>query len=425
MKHIQFFILALIFSTLTACGGGSDGFGGGTSTPPAEETPPPGSSETPPQPEAPPQISDDHTINISIPEANAITQLEDEASGIYSYVGSLTVTDRNGDPVPAGTTVHLDIIDTIKARGFLDSISGNTLNDNNPSLVNGALGFNEAYIMRNGMAHFIGANDLVLLTNNADYLDQNRFIADPAVIADAVLANSIQVTTAYSQVYPTGPYTAGSTSYVIGSSEMGIKIHGIDPSDATITYPALTITDTNGVGRFRIEYPAKASTIHLGCGITAIDERFLQADEVTPDRAGDVYMVARLEANDAVTAVVSEGVCYHSIAPWTLTAIPQAVIAGNGTFNRTIIAEDAGLINLPYISIGAMAAVTTRTVTDPGPPEILSPITITATGCTTSFNGSGECVAQIVVSGGVSGDAGEVTFYNGTTTTETIQISIP
>lgn len=428
MKRTKVILLAMIFGILAACGGGNEGYGGGSGTPPGE-TPPPGGQEVEIPPPPPGETSADYAISISIPETDAIRKLPGDAAGVYSLTGTLTVTDRNGNPVPAGTVVNLDVIDTIKAIGTInhadanENITGTTLIDSNPTLANGTtpITFESAFVMRDGSPRMIDANDLVLLTNNAFQTDMNRFISDAA---GAITGNTITVSSGYSANYATSIFANPAhfdpteTSYLIGSSEMGIKIHGIDPKDSAVTTPALAQTDKNGIAKFRIEYPANSGTIHMGCSVFN-DERFDVAGSAS------VYMVARLDDNDTVTTLEHDQLCYKSILPWSLTIVPQATIAGNGNFYFEITVEDAEKVNLPYIEIDAMSAVTTRAEISPGPPPVVSNIDIQATGCISSFDGTGTCTATITVTNGISGDTGEVTFYSGTAKAETIQIKIP
>lgn len=366
-------ILPGLYMSLSSCGGGAgftnDGTGGG-------------------------QVGAEYNIVVSYPSDEAITKLENEAGGVYSMSGTILVTDRNGNPPPKGTIVHLDAIDTIKATGNLDTISGAVLTDANPTLADGtATTFTTASVDRDGSAKSIQENDLVLLTNNADQADKYRVVS-------TVLANSITMRSDYSQSYPTTIYAAGTTSYVIGSSDIGVKVHGIDP-DNDDNLGAFTKTDVSGIGKFRLEYPANIDTIYVGCaGIPAIDTRY----DVT--NSADVYVIARLSGN-AVATVDTQG-CFFAVAPRTITITPPDI---SGTTTVSVTVEDAHNVGLPFVTFNPTAVITTDTGVA---------VTVTPAACSTLVGGVASCTITI---GGTAdtGDAADIYF----TDTDTVTFTAP
>jgi len=340
------------------------------------------------------QTTADYTIAVSYPNTDAITKLDDEAGGVYSMSGSVVVTDRNGNPAPEGTIVHLDVTDTIKARGTIaggDSLSSTTLTDTNPLLANigvpTATTFDVAGVTRNGAFRGIGGGDLVLLTSASDAEDKNRSVS---TAANSFTANTITVSSTYTKAYPNATYASGTTNYVVASSELGAKVHGIHYKTSA-KLGAYTNVDETGVGKFRIEYPANANTINVGCFASGVDTRYEADSAVT-------YVIARL-GNGEVT-VVDTQFCFFSIADSVLTASPENV--GVSGTSVTLSLLDAERVSLPFRAVTASVVATAGTVTASGCTTVVggictSTITCTSPGAATVTYSSGVASADVTV----------------------------
>lgn len=339
------------------------------------------------------QVNAAYTIAISVPQTNAITQLEGEAAGFYSVVGAAIVTDRNGNPAPDGTIVHLDAIDTIIATGTADSMTGTAFSDSAPTLADGTgTSFTTAAVSRDGAQRFIQKDDLVLIVDGADSVDKNQVVAN-----NPSSMTSLDVTRTYSRTYPSSVYT--TSSYVIGQSLMGVSLVGVDEGGTKT--PGIAKTK-DGIAGFRMEYPANNRTIHLGCsGVPAIDTRF------SPVGSADVYVVARLDDHRVTT--ISDQFCFYSMLDVSLTAVPTDLSA---TGSVTLTAKDDGGIALPYTTLTPSVAID-------------GTLAVTASSCTTVAL-TGRCVSTITVAGGASGDSATVTYTDssGTGTAE-VTVTVP
>ncbi|MDH5179965.1 MAG: hypothetical protein OEZ39_19240 [Gammaproteobacteria bacterium] len=355
-------ISGLLFG-LTSCGGGGGGFTGDGI----------GAG----------QITGEYNIEISYPNSEAITKLQSEAGGFYSMSGAVLVTDRNGNPPPKGSIIHLDAIDTIKAFGLLDNITGAVITDANPTLADGsATFFNTAKVIRDFSDRYIEANDIVLLVNNADPADKVRFIK-------SITANTITTTSSYSQVYP-GKYAAGTTTYLIGSSDIGVKINGIDPDEPTKKLGAFTKTDISGIGKFRIEYPARPDTIFVGS--IAGDTRY----DVTG--SADVFIIAR--SSDNSVATIDGSFAFAAIKDLQLSANPTT-LGGNANIRLTL--TDKEFLLLPYMTITASSS-------DSGVVTVDGAATSTCVTDDTSLLGEYGICEIAVVCTGAAGETATIDF---------------
>lgn len=102
------------------------------------------------------RINNAHSIVLTYPITESIENL---GGGVYKRIGKAIVTDREGNPVPDGTKVYFNIIDSIFAKGTIssndgDSIADTVLTDNNPTMADGTLTtFDTAYVIRNEAYH--------------------------------------------------------------------------------------------------------------------------------------------------------------------------------------------------------------------------------------------------------------------------------
>jgi len=325
-----------------------------------------------------------HTIVVSI----ARRSISNEELGFYRISGKAIVTDSEGNAIP-----NVTIGDNAG-----EYISGNTIYDLNPTLGDGTTptGFDSAYIIRNNAYRFIQPGDHILMTGLADEEDKRRYV-DSSVLSN----NLVHSATTYSQQLPNTIYP--TLDYIIGSSNLGVKISGIS---GTADY---AITDANGIAEFNIIYPAKTETIRTGCSLAQglVDERHLPFGSSNRN-----YIVAWV--NDSVTTV-STDFCFGFFADGSIEASPASV---SQTTQVTIIRRDNesdgdGVI-LPYYPIS-------WSTSDAG-------ISVTVIDGALDSNGNwytpmnGKMVVEISAP---SGTAGDVVFDGGEGKTATVSVAIP
>ena len=356
------FILAPAFLLLSACGG-TEGCAPDGGRPLADPTQ---------NQDTCAQTGTTANIAITYPAAGSIEQLLDTSgfpTGVYSFSGSVVVTDKNGNSVPDGTLVQLDVIDSVLAQGTIaagDSITGTTFTDSNPTITDdlgiGAADFTTAHVNEKGASYFIDSESLVILTSAADRQDQVRLVS-------AKTANTITVSSAYNSTYPNTTYPSGLTNYIVGRTTLGMKVVGYDPETGETT-DSFTRTKA-GIGSFRIEYPANANTIRVGCGdgvtttaIPSIDTRYPTLN------TRDVWVRATAADNDAIT-VADDTACFYHILPQGFTTIAAKQGAGN-TYTHTIRLTDANNVGLPFYVI---------------PPAVSGGVVTIADTCITTLDG--------------------------------------
>lgn len=357
MKIVWAISVALLGLLMANCGGGNGGGFTGT-----------GSVGN---------IGAPYTVAMSFPKSNAVTQLTGELAGYYSRVGTAVVTDQNGNAVKDGTTVQLDAIDSIKAIGTIgaaDSLTGSTLNDGDPTLADGTAPSNGGLFTTAGFTtretkefQAIKNGDIVLLTG-ADASDQVRYV-------NAVLGTtSVSVTAPYNNTYPNTTYSAGTTTYVIGNSAIGVLVYGVDPNGGNDTRGYGTTKD--GLVKFRVAYPANDNTMLVGCfNPASTDTRYS-----TPAGYARTYVVA--SAGGRVSTWTGN-FCFGGMASYTLTANPSTIYKNNDTV--TLVLRDANGYVLPFQTVSAYAGASTA-----GP--------ISATSCTT--DAAGTCTSTMTCGGG-------------------------
>lgn len=319
-----------------------------------------------------------NTLAIAIGGDGSIEQLDGDSAAVYSRFGSAFVTDQNGDPVPDGTYVQLDVFDTLFARGIIaagDTISGSLLTDN--ALIfqgNGTTPttLTTAVVDRgNDPSLTIKAGDLVLLRNAAKS-DRIRYVV-------STTANSITVDAPYVNTYPSALYP--NADYLVGRALVGTKIHGFDNDSGDKT---LGLGQTlNGLANFRFEYPNSI----LGYGVNAVanDVRF------SPLGSTEVWLVAN------VGGIVGdiERVVFAGIAPLSITVDPPVIDASQ---NVEVTLIDTNSNTIPFTPISAAAD---------------DPANVSATGCTTDAFGDCTSAVNRVASGTITysggGGSGDLT----------------
>jgi len=343
-----------------------------------------------------------HTIVISSPYTNAI---QNKGGGIYKFIATATVTDCEGNAVPDGTRINLNVIDTIIAEGTInaadnDSISGTTLIDINPLKGNStdATAFDTASVTRNDKQRFIKPGDHVLLFN-ADEADKIR------TVVSVNGATSITVDRPYHNNYPNAVYDESAvfktTGYVIGASLNGAKVRGVDANGNEVENYSVT---KEGKATFYMEYPADALTILNGCYNDYLPPYYADRPSTPIDTRyeplGSSHSIMIAHVNDNVTAVDASHFCFKFIAPPELTALPNSDIV-DGSIVTVKVVDGGDKIPLPFVRVGYVGGGTAGSSASPVPP---------ATELRT--NAFGEVSAVISVSGN-SGDSGTGTFIYG------------
>lgn len=316
-----------------------------------------------------------HALSISYPNIDAINQLDGGGAGIYSYKGSILVTDQNGNAVADDTIVQLDVFDTLIVRGTIaagDTISGSIITDN-AGIVQGddttATTINTAVVTRNlDISRGVQVGDLVLLINAATS-DRIRYVA-------STTANSITVNTPYNNTYPSALYPAAQ--YLVGQALIPASVLGTDPDDETLKTRGVSKT-RNGVAAFRLEYPNN----RLGYGNTF---SYTGDTRELPFGSASVWVVANVGGSVATASPIS----FPGIAPGQILISPGVI---PGSQNVTITVLDANNGIMAFTAVGAGSG--------PGG---------SGPGCVTDEDG--QCDSFVTV----SGTAGTITYSIGTAT---------
>lgn len=377
MNKLQIITISFMFTALAGCGGGgTDG-------------PPPGSSVNANPPAA---------ISVTFP----VTGIQNLGAGVYERIGSVVVTDQDGNPVPDGTRINLNVIDSVMAVGTItptDTISGPVVTDNDlPLLADGVTptSMDAAYVQRGGTYRFIEPNDLILLFNAADADKVRRVASKP-------LTNTqLDVTSSYTLTYPNATFDGVTIipSYIIGASLLGANVNG---AGGTVGY---TIT-SGGVGQFTITYPADIDHINTSCGNSLIDTRSL------PLGSAKTYFVAAA-AEDSSVVTIDQSFCFSPIAGGTIELSADALSA-SGLVTGTL--RDGGdSVPIPFAVVTASAATVGGTVTA----DVEG--AATATYITDAF---GQFVSNIGVTPGGTGDTAIVTFKGNRGAIATVDITSP
>ncbi len=414
MKRSKLIFLAMIFNSLTACGGGDEGYGSSGTNPAGDGEVPTGEGTTPPE-----EITIGSVV-ITRPNASLV-DLED---GTYKIMYTIMVRDQDGSPATNGVRVDLQVVDTVLAMGTITDAAGNpdTASGTNltiPSVVqtddtpgtladNPAADLTTAFVTRPGLAggsiRMIQANDLVIMTGpgeevvmaggpelgQVDSRDVVRTVASVPTISDQLTVNSL-----YNATYP----NYGGTNYYIAASTVGAGITGED-SEAVPTQSHTVTTDSLGTAKVWVTYPADLEHIHLGCAPDQLDDR------LSPMGSSKPMFVATAGGISNVRPF-----CFNSKAGYQLSALPTAITNGG---HVTVCVRDGGNgggVRIPYTSVGfgsAGDAVTTITGFDAGTPSIggLPPVG-------TAYTDVIGCIGFDIAVAGNPGDAGTFTVYAG------------
>lgn len=391
--------LALLFTGLIGLGlagcGGEEAF----TTPGTTDTGTDG-GDTTGTPSVPPVTGTPKEISFSWPQSDAITNV---GAGVYRRIGSVLVTDEDGNAVPDGTEVYLNVVDSILAQGTIttgggDSITGSVLTDNGVTLGNGitTTGFDTAWVYRNDTYRLIEPGDMLMLIG-AETDDKVRAVSTATLTATTVGADAV-----YVNAYPNAIYTSGETSFLVGASTFAANVAGVDSAGTLSAGVAATV---NGVANFQITYPANPDTILTGCGgVPAVDTR------AAPTGSADVYVTARV-AGSTVSAV-SDDFCFNYIAGGPITVIPKALSATSTVFLSVYDGDDGFAV--PFQSI-------TASVTG-----ISGGASVTAT--TPVYAGASTVATSTITVAGTSGGKATVVYswYNGSAVvTAEVAVTVP
>lgn len=315
------------------------------------------------------------------------------ANGSYSLIVSALATDRQGNPVPAGTVVRFGAIDS-PISGYPDQGSGSFLiggNDGNPqesgTLFTSQTGCFTGFIRTTtprcsstGPGERAGPGDTLLTFG--DLVPGNRDLESARTVANVNSATSLNLSVPFNRNDDSGNSVDSGAiiPYVIGrATDVAIRDQGqiALPGDNNGNVGTLGITDRDGVASALLTYPVaklgKATYIYA------------QSDGVGFN--GQVKKVTDIQ-----------GIALPGVAPAELTVNPEE-IPGNATAFVTICIIDKfnsplqGIfINYSFIGLPVGAQ---GTVDGNG-----------ASGRTDNATGPSGCVVAQVVTTGLGGTGG-------------------
>ncbi|MEO5331523.1 MAG: hypothetical protein H7839_05820 [Magnetococcus sp. YQC-5] len=348
-----------------------------------------------------------HNITLSEANKDGIVNLKDFGKGgVYCRLGSALVTDRYGNAVPDGTTISLNLLDTVLARGTTGSITAN-----DPNLTDQAAAFNTAEVSLSGVARKIQPGDQVLIEKSVTAQNRRRFVSSWPNTATSLPTNASYID------------SANGLTYYVGASLFGGAIHGFsgiigcDPSQLTTGMA----TTTGGIAPIRVTYPANTDTIQLGClNYDRVTDLYPDIDRRFPNRSGQVLLVAAVNDVNDVSAsgatVVTKGkFCYSAAAPAVITAFPGAM-SQSGSFS--ILLKDDGAIPIPYVNV-----VCTSSKSNDISNALNISISSTNPIMTDAF-GVATFTATITGGGGATPDTGTIAC-TGFGTATTISVTVP
>lgn len=313
-----------------------------------------------------------HNITLSEAYKDGIINMKDFGrGGVYCLLGSALVTDRYGNAVPDGTTISLNLIDTVlssKTTGSITTSSVDLTDADGKFLTDGVT-------TPSGINRKIQAGDQVLIEKGVLAQNRRRFVAS-SPLSDNTLATN----TAYSE-------SLNPLTYYVGAALQGGAIHGFsgqqscDPSQLTTG-----ITKTiGGIAPIRVTYPANADTIQLGClgytndtyDINNIETRFSK-------KSGQVLIIAAINnTNDTIdptqnsgSTIVTKGkFCFTAQGPATMKSDKSTL---NATSPVTISLIDNANIIIPFVPIQCSASDPNNVTISSGTTDKTGSMTVTA-----------------------------------------------
>jgi len=309
------------------------------------------------------------TIRISYPTSNAITDL---GGGVYSWRGSVVVTDSEGNAVADGTKIKLIVIDSIKAYGTIDdvagdTISGTTITDSGSLLGDFATptlgGLNTAYVDRASTIKTIDESDHIFLFTTFE-LDRSRVVG--TISASNPTISTLSAAKPYSVAYPNVPYDGINVipEYIVGSSLLGSSIAG---SGGTVGYT--TVND--GIGTFQVTYPADTNHINVGCPLPVFDTRH------GPTDSSHTFVYAEVDGFEHVN-VIDSGLVDTGLLPPFPVRYPEKtgfcftpirggeiIASQNGNAVEGQCKDGGDSVALPFTEINYSSSDAAVTVTSP------------------------------------------------------------
>ena len=279
--------------------------------------------------------------------------------GTYSLTVSALVTDRSGNPVPAGTPVRFGVIDAPQSNGLF-ALAGT---DGNPQ--EGGTAFTAPTGQFRTAGGGAGPGDTLLLFGKA--VPGNRDLEGARVVSSVASESALTVRDRFNFNDDTGSGVDGGPviPYVIGRSTTG-------------NIGAIGVTNDRGVARTTLTYPVS----RLGRLAAVWAETNADVRQGTAEIAADVSEVR-----------------YAGVAPARLSASPSSIV-GNRTVPMTVCVFDAlgeGLegvfVNFSFILGAAGGSGSIEGVANSG--RLPRP------------TGSNGCVTVQATTAGVQGTAGE------------------
>ena len=337
------------------------------------------------------------TIRISYPTSNAITDL---GGGVYSWRGSVVVTDSEGNAVADGTKIKLIVIDSIKAYGTIDdvagdTISGTTITDSGSLLGDFATptlgGLNTAYVDRASTIKTIDESDHIFLFTTFE-LDRSRVVG--TISASNPTISTLSAAKPYSVAYPNVPYDGINVipEYIVGSSLLGSSIAG---SGGTVGYT--TVND--GIGTFQVTYPADTNHINVGCPLPVFDTRH------GPTDSSHTFVYAEVDGFEHVNTVDSglvggfpekTGFCFSQVRGGEIIASQV-----NPTTVQGVCLDGGDGVEVPFVQVGVSSS-------DPAV-NATGDITNRYGGFTSTLSGAGSATLTYSCNAGATGTVDVVT----------------
>jgi Bacterial Ig-like domain (group 1). len=311
------------------------------------------------------------TLVFSGPITNAITDLQ---NGDYRLVGKVDVTDRYGNTVPDGTIVNLSLMDSVILQDDTASTAAGSsqLGRSGPSQIrrrcatppppggaeasgctapgaDAASSDFSSTIVRNGIARGIQPGDLVLLANAADG-DKKR------TVNQVLSATGLETQAPYADAL-------GGGQLWVGASLLGASIAG---SDAQGNLTPGTTTTVDGIGEFRVTYPANSGTLLTGCYGYRPDGSYSDRDRRSAVPQSRQVLVAA-NAGQGATAVDVGDFCFKAVAGASLTPQQASLLvpAGTSATDALRLRDGGDTVPMPYVPVKcAVTAINRGTGSD-------------------------------------------------------------
>lgn len=290
------------------------------------------------------------SVIVSFPYNDAIVDLE---NGWYRRKAAVALTDREGRPVPKGTTVTMRIVDTIIAEGVISATNVDTISEKALHIpgarYSDGTSINDlttAYVMRRGLGtgaiRMIESGDTVLLNSSRAH---NKDIVR-SVAARPSMVDSLNVSQRYNVIYPdylseVFPERIDGTEYKIGASMLGAGVLGED-EDGNLTPGEVRVTSSDGIAVVWFRYPTKQ--LMAGCGNSQVDSR------AEPLGSSQVYLTVQADG-----IMNYQPFCFAGIAGYSMTVPFDSLVVMNSgdslTAPAAICVRDGSNVPVPFAHI--------------------------------------------------------------------------